>query len=283
MTIKGLVAGVVLLLALCSPVSAQDKAFKQKIYNASVQLYYVESTQEGDAQDGAVPVCTATVFQKTEKGYLLLTAAHCVTDEHPAGPFPYSTQIEDGLLWVAYGNPGDTRDLTAVSIKAMGDWREGWDMAVLSMDTTAVLPVIPLGDDAKLDDGDKLVSVSGPLGGMVKYWFEGYISAKPSQIDPQMLDRIHDWKNTIFIQLPGTSGSSGAGVISADQQALVGIFTGEVLSGDNYRMAATMTSVSGVKLFLADPKVHKLMMLPSKPKPATPPKPAPTPVQPASN
>jgi hypothetical protein len=260
MTIKGLLAGIALmLLAMAAPASAQTNAFRHKVYDSSIQLYILEAdlSDGGTGKEAPFPDCTAHAFQKTDNGYLLLTAAHCVITEHK-GLFAYDEPAADGMLSVAYGNPGDNRPLIPVTIKMIGNWREGWDIAVLNMDTKIVLPVIPLGDDTKLEMGDRLVSVSAPMGGQVKYWYEGYMSANRNQIDPSLGRTIRSWRYSIFVEIPGYSGSSGAAVISVDQQAIIGIFVAECHTDapQNERMSAVLVSVSAVKEFMANPKLH---------------------------
>jgi hypothetical protein len=178
---------VILLLILNTRSSfAQDKVFRQKVYDSSIQLFILEDDSETghSGKMSAAPQCTAQAFRKTEKGYLLLTAAHCVVNEHE-GLLPYDEPAEDGTLFADYGDPGSDHTLMPVTIQIVGDHRRGWDIAVLNLETTVVIPVIPLGDDTLLNMGDRLVSVSAPLGGDIKYWFEGYVSAFKKQVDPE--------------------------------------------------------------------------------------------------
>src|SRR5208282_1677756 len=141
----------------------------------------------------------------------LVTAAHCVVDETVYAFFGHrSSLLPDGSLAVSCGNPGERRTLVPVNVVSAGDWHKGWDVAVLSAETGLHLTVIPLGDDTKLAPGDRVVSVSSPLAGDIKFWFEGYVSAMPSQVEPKTLADEPVLRNTVFLQLPGMMGSSGA-------------------------------------------------------------------------
>src|SRR5271154_4301127 len=193
MTIKGLLAGIALMLLVSCSASAQDKLFRQKVYDASVQLYILEDDQQHPGKKYDNPACTATAFEKTPKGYHLLTAAHCVLNPHE-GLFPYDEPAPDGTLSVGYGDPGDPRALIPAKLLMVGNPHEGWDCAVLNIETTASIPVIPLGDETKMFMGDKVVSVSAPVGGQVKYWYEGYITATHQMIDPEIVHESRDWK-----------------------------------------------------------------------------------------
>ena len=259
MTIKG-VAGLVLLLALiASPLRAQDKALRHKVYDASLQLYMLEE----DTQDGGtgkqvtVPGCTATAFLKTAKGYSLVTAAHCVVNEHK-GLFPYDEPAPDGTLSIGYGDPGNDRLPIPVTISAVGNWHDGWDVAILTVETKEVLTVIPLGDETKLDMGDRLLTVSAPLGGEIKYYWEGYISATRHQVDPGLSHRVRDWKFVTLATIPGYEGSSGAAIVSVDQQAIVGVYTSQIRGGEPTfdNIAGVMFPASAIKTFIATPTLH---------------------------
>jgi len=257
MTIKGLIAGLALmLLAVGAPANAQDRAFRHKVYDSSVQLYILEPDQNDSSKLFDNPACTATAFEKTPKGYHLLTAAHCVVNEHK-GLFTWDEVAPDGTLSITTGDPGNV-DHTPATVLMVGNWHDGWDVAVLNVETTTVIPVIPLGDDTKLEMGDKIVSVSAPNGGEIKYWFEGYVSAAHHQIDELLGHQVRSWQNSTFIQLPGFPGSSGASVVSVDQQAIIGIYTSDVSEGfpPYQRIAGAMTPVSVVKEFIANPKLH---------------------------
>jgi Trypsin-like peptidase domain len=258
MTIKGLVAGLVLFLALVAPPSlAQDKALRHKVYDASLQLYLKADDPNHKGQTFADPGCTATAFQKTPTGFLIVTAGHCAVFHHE-GPFSYDEPYADGMLSIGYGDPGNDNELIPVTIKVVGNWQQGWDCAILEAVTKVNLTVIPLGDDTKLDMGDKVMSVSAPLGGGIKEYYEGFVSATVKQIDPDIYRQIRSWGNSIFLQIGGTFGSSGASIISVDQQAIVGVFTGESRGGEpTYdRLSGVMFTASGIKELMAHPAEH---------------------------
>jgi hypothetical protein len=253
-----LLLGVVLLAIFPSSLPAQTRSFKHKVYDSSLELFVMEKNPE-DNTVMPEPECAAQSFQKIPRGYLLLTAAHCVVEERSAGFIKFDEIVVDNRLFVDYGNPDASRKFIPVTIKLVGDLRNGYDIAILEMDTTAVLPVIPLGDESTLDMGDKLVSVSGPEGAYVKFWFEGYLSAKKSQIDPALVRDRLGWKNLEFIEMGGTFGSSGSAIISVDQRAIVGVYDA-MFRPSLDRISIGMVPVSIVKQLIAHPDQHTLSL-----------------------
>lgn len=247
------IAAFALALAMGIPLFAQTPAgFRHTVYNASLKLNHAELGLEAP-----MSVCTATAFRKVEKGYLLVTAAHCVVKEGTAGGAgPYYAPLPDGRLSVEYGNPGERHIQIPVLIQSVGNWHEGWDVAILSAETNLPLTVIPLGDDTKMAMGDPVVSVSAPLDGSIKLWLEGYISAKMDQIEPDTPKNQPIWRNTVLLQLPGDLGSSGAPVVSPDQRAIVGIFVGIYRGPEADIVATCMVPASSIKAFMADPRAH---------------------------
>ncbi len=255
------VAAFALALVLVVPVLAQsnDPAFRRMVYNASLKLERLDAATESRLGVKPEPVCTATAFQKTEKGYLLVSAGHCVVNEGTDDVWgPYYMPLADGKLSLEYGNPGEKHVLIPVRIESVGNWHKGWDVSILSVETDLKLTIIPLGNDLVLAMGDPVVSVSSPLDGDIKFWFQGYVSAKESQFEPETVKHDAAWSHNVLLQLHGEGGSSGAAVVSPDQRAIVGIFVGIFRAPPPYNdiVATCMLPVSIIKTFMSDPTAH---------------------------
>lgn len=265
---KGLlVAAMVVLSAL--PAFAQDKEFRKQVYNSSVQIYILEPLEtrtEPSLSPLADAECTGIVFFKYEpregtKIYSILTAAHCVVN-HEAGlpPLipPYDSILPNSSLYVQIGDPSIV-DLLPARLQLLGNMHKGYDIAVLTIETNADIPVIPLGDESQMEIGNRVVSVSAPLGGEIKFWFEGYASAiHPAQIGEYITERVPDWAHAAFFIMPSAYGSSGAGVVSVDQKAIIGIMEGFYQSKNHpeEHIACVVIRASAIRALIREPEKH---------------------------
>lgn len=245
---------VLLCLTLFSiPAYAQKlspKDFRDRVYDASLQLYFTPEKTKLVPLPEPIASCTATAFEKIEKGYRLVTAGHCVLDDVTFGSNHDYIPVEKGLS-VGYGVPGK-QVFIPVKLHSVGNVRKGWDVAILIAETTVKLPVIPLGDSTAVDIGDRIVTVSAPLGGELKQYFEGYVSAAAAQLGPPNL--MGEWGRMFFTQIQSNQGSSGAAVVSVTQQEMVGIYIGqfrqETMPYD--MMGNAMFPAADIKTFLIE-------------------------------
>src|SRR5271157_176760 len=163
-----------------------------------------------------LPVCTLTAFEQTADGYRVVTAAHCVlktagvTGKYFAN-FPYPQPEHASLKLESVGTSSESG-------------ADADDYAVFSYKSKVKRQVIPIGDPAKLQVGDKVVYAGEP-GMYGLQWFEGIVSrvrpAEPLlQLDPR------PWPKHILVQIAGGPGSSGSALVSLKQGKIVAILTG---------------------------------------------------------
>ena len=199
---------------LPKPDSKQSESdFLQNAYNATFLLYAQDSS--GDMQIE----CTATSVLKYQKGFLLVTASHCIEEK-------YAYFITDDK---------EIKTFIPIDDAACGNPGQGMDFCVIHVTTDQEYAVVPLGTNPTGIGGEPLASVSNPLG-MGKMVLRGNL-AIPALKRPmsQETDRIKStWYNHIMFQMPGTfNGSSGAALLCLNQRAICGIVVGDIQMAKN--------------------------------------------------
>lgn len=181
-------------------------------------------------EDGSIHFdCTTTVFQKTGTGYLALTAKHCVA------------QFSDFFIMV---DPKSDAPYLRAELLTTGD---DIDVAILSFNTTADLPVIPLGDERFNNLGDEVVNVAMPMN-LGKLLFHGYIAEMV--LSDAITDPMH--RGNMGLQLPAAGGSSGSAVIDPKQEAIIGVLVAIYVPRNGGVILTTCVPVSKVREVLMD-------------------------------
>lgn len=198
-----------------SHVAQSDVQFvKDTLYKATVLLY-------GQDESGTMKMrCTATAIDKTDKGYVFATAAHCgcADDEDNRTVSP-----EKVFFFITPDAVGEKVFLEAKPL-VCGYRHAGDDVFLLTVDTKLPFVTIDLGEDPKLMDS--VVNVASPLG-IGKQVFLGTVSA--ADLDRPVIDGDINWTHASLLQLFGTDGgSSGSAVVCLDQQKICGFVVGSI-------------------------------------------------------
>lgn len=207
---------VVALAMLCGIATAQTvvSPLSDRVFSAVTLLY----TQ--DESGGMHMTCTATAYRYTEKTktYRFASASHCVAGDS-------DDENAETHFFVTADPTGKTKAFIPAKLLKAGDRFAGDDFSIFEVTPDSpTFAVIPLGDNAALQNGDDVLDVASPLG-LGKQFFRGYISAPV--LDRPALDAGEvKWKNVMLVQIGGGPGSSGSAIVSVKQQAIVGFLVG---------------------------------------------------------
>ncbi len=231
------------LLTIPLGVAAQhNKELVEKAKKAVVLLY------SQDESGGMRMRCTATAFEKSEVGYLLISAAHCIGDDNVEKERAASPT--DIPFFVTFDETDVIKKFYPVHVKFVGYQHRGEDFAVFEVKTTEVWTTIPLGDEKKETEGSTFINVASPLG-LGKQVMYGTISNL--FLDRPFLSGNINWKGTLVLQIPGVQGgSSGSALVADDQEAIVGFLVGSI--GDGTIVAIPVSRFIAVKKAVAEKK-----------------------------
>jgi hypothetical protein len=198
-------------------VLSDDQYIEQVLYKATGLLY-------NQADDGAMHMrCTVTAIEKTPKGYIFVTAAHCVgsddTEKERVKP-------DKTYFFITSDSDGGSKDFMKAKLLAAGYQHESDDFALLEVETDQQFPLIAIGDDVTDHSGQPVVNVASPLG-LGKQTFKGIVSS-PKLARPVVEGDIN-WTEAMAIQLFGANGgSSGSAIICLKQRAICGFLVGTI-------------------------------------------------------
>lgn len=207
---------IILSLATVPLMAASDALIERASHAVSI-LY------SQDAQGGMVMHCTATAFEKTLTGYLVVSAAHCVGNDDTAKE--HAATGANTPFFVTFDEIAAVKRFHPAKVKWVGYQHRGEDFAVFEVTTPETWQVIPLGDEKTLKDGAKIVNVASPLG-LGKQVFEGSITSL--FIDRPIVQGDINWRGSMFLDISVGGGSSGSAIISEKQEAIVGFLVGTV-------------------------------------------------------
>lgn len=165
--------------------------------------------------------CTATAIEKTPRGYIFLTAAHCIGDDDTE-----KQRSADGKgfsFFVTFDEP--VMRFYPADILGVGYQERGDDLALMHVESTETWSIVPIGDERKERMGANILNISIPMG-LGKQVLFGSISQMIINRPMTQLNGIN-WRGAMMVQLPNiTSGASGSAIVSAEQQAVVGVLVG---------------------------------------------------------
>ena len=195
--------------------STPDVEYVNKVFYPATALLYSQ-----DSEGGMRMRCTATAINKTEAGYIFVTAAHCGanddTDHKTVSP-------EKTFFYITPDQRDDKTFMKAEPIGA-GYRHRGDDFMLFSVKTEQQFPIIKLGNDP--DALEPVVNIASPLG-LGKQVFLGTISS--SVLNRPVVEGDINWTDAVTVQLFGTDGgSSGSALVCLSQRAICAFVVGSV-------------------------------------------------------
>jgi len=214
---KLLFAFVCSMSLLAQPATA--KSFVEKARDATAILYS-QSTSGGMRMH-----CTATVFEAHErdgkKGYLLVTAAHCVAVDNL---ITSKVKVSGASFFISFDNE-PKQVFHPVHVEGAGFQSRGDDFAVLHAYTDEEWEVLELGDVSSLKPMDEVLNVSAPAGLGLQV-LKGHISLV--SINRPVKTRGLNWQSAMLVNLSSGPGASGSAVVSVEQEKIIGFVVGGI-------------------------------------------------------
>ena len=215
---KLLIAFVCSMSLLAQPAAA--KSLVEKARDATAILYS-QSTSGGMRMH-----CTATVFEAYEqdgkKGYLLVTAAHCVAVDNL---ITSKVKVSGASFFISFDNE-PKQVFHPVHVEGAGFQSRGDDFAVLHAFTDEEWEVLELGDVSSLKPMDEVLNVSAPAGLGLQV-LKGHISLV--SIDRPVKVRGLNWQYAMLANLGSGPGASGSAVVSIEQEKIIGFVVGNII------------------------------------------------------
>ena len=203
---------------LAQPAAA--KSLVEKARDATAMLY-------SQTTDGGMRMhCTATVFEAYErdnrKGYLLVTAAHCVAVDDL---ITSKVKVSGASFFISFDNESK-QVFHPIHVEGAGFQSRGDDFAVLHAFTDEEWEVLELGDVSSLKPMDEVLNVSAPAGLGLQV-LKGHISLV--NIDRPVKARGLNWQYAMLANLGSGPGASGSAVVSIEQEKIIGFVVGNIV------------------------------------------------------
>ncbi len=193
--------------------------------------------------------CSGTEIGHTEEGNgVFLTARHCAAN-------PETNKINDQLQISFSDNQGGPfYDAVPIAISLTDD------VALLLVRNGANIPEVRIRDERRLHNGDLIFNVSFPLGTGKEVFHGEYLRPNFPAFPAQLLQQYLFWLNAMPINITIAHGSSGSGIFSQKERALVGVAVGTFDEG-SYNIAIPADRVLDFLLDLNDNTVTKFMQM----------------------
>jgi hypothetical protein len=191
-----------------------DEFVNHTLYPATALLY------SQDESGGMKMRCTATSIEKTEKGYVFVTAAHCGCQDNTERK---QTSPEKTFFYITADEP-QSKTFIKAEVTGCGYRHRGDDFMLLEVESKEVFPVVALGDDPVVLE--PVINVASPLG-LGKQVFSGSVSG--ASLNRPVVEDDINWTGAVLLQMFGVDGgSSGSSVVCLDQQAICAFVVGSV-------------------------------------------------------
>jgi S1-C subfamily serine protease len=202
------------------------------IFTEADRTFHCSGTEIGSTKDG---------------GGIFLTARHCVAN---ADTNKISQKF---VVSFSADEAGPFYDATPIAI-SLND-----DLALLYLKNGANIPTIRIRDNRRLSSGDSIFNVSFPLG-TGKHVFHGeYVGDYFPKLPAEILNQYPMWQSAMPMNLTIAHGSSGSGVFSQAQHALIGVAVGTFAEG-SYNIAIPSERVLEFLNDLSDNTVTKFIV-----------------------
>lgn len=231
-TRKFLGAALVALLFFCSACSLTP--FRLRAHDASVAIFLSNSVARKQ-------ICSGTSIKSPSRDFgLVLTARHCVADLNTNEVYSDSAREEISFSDNEAG-PYYSTEVYTIS--------DNEDFAVLKVLNGGNLPYVELGDESKLQVGDRVFSWSFPLDTGKEYAIGRTQAGGRYNHLSSYFGNAPYWRNTYPVDILIGPGSSGSGIFDPVRNVQVGILVGTWNFGQKIVMP-----VSGVIQALKNPE-----------------------------
>jgi len=202
--------------AYAAPAPSADELNQlEKDFRLASGLLYAQ-TDDG----GFRMMCTVTAFEKKDKKYHFVTAAHCVSDDDTQHE---RVDVAKTNWFITFDEPGN-KSLIEAKVIGVGYQHRGDDFAVLEVDLAKDVPTIPLAaNDPQL--GENVSNFASPLG-LGKQLFRGHVSME--KLDRPVIQDSINWKGATLVQMSSGPGSSGSAIVSQHQKGIVAFLVGTI-------------------------------------------------------
>jgi len=191
--------------------------------------------------------CSGTEIGHTATGDgVFLTARHCVAD-------PDTNAIEKDLKVSFSDNEGGPFfDAMPIAISSTDD------VALMLIRNGAGVPEVRIKDERKLKSGDPIFNVSFPFGTGRQAFYGHYMRPNFPVLPAEIVQMYPFWLYAMPMDVTIAPGSSGSGVFSGKERALIGIAVGSFQSG-SYEIATPADRVLDFLNDLKDNTVEKFI------------------------
>src|SRR5260370_2323516 len=232
-----------------------DQYIEQVLYKATGLLY-------NQADDGAMHMrCTVTAIEKTQKGYIFVTAAHCVGSDDAEKE---KVKPDKTYFLISEDRDGGSRDFMKAKLIGAGSQHESDDFALLEVETEQQFPLVAVGNDVSDHSGQPIVNVASPLG-LGKQTFKGIVSSP--KVSRPVVDGDINWTEAMAIQLFwANGGSSGSAIICLQQRAICGFLVGTIggrntlpIQGSRFKVRREAIAARTCEIFKTQNKCTELL------------------------
>ncbi len=163
--------------------------------------------------------CSGTEIGKTQNGNgIFLTARHCVAN-------PDTNELNKDIMVTFGDNEGGPYYAARPLALSLSD-----DLALLELRNGASITEVKIKDERKLKQGEAIFNISYPLG-TGKLEFHGQYMSPVFPHYPEEFVSYPQWLHSMPMNLTIAHGSSGSGVFSDRERALIGVAVGTFSEG----------------------------------------------------
>ena len=192
-------------------------------------------------------ICSGTEIGSTKDGGgIFLTARHCVANIN-------TNKIFDHLAVSFSGNQlGPYYDAKPIALSLTDD------IALLYLVNGSDVPFVRIKDERRLHPNSPIFNVSHPLG-TGEYTLHGEYLASAFFAPPlDMIEMYPQWQFSMPFDMTIAPGSSGSGLFSESQRALIGVVVGTTENG-GYNIAIPSDRVIDFLMDIKDNTVTKFI------------------------
>jgi S1-C subfamily serine protease len=191
--------------------------------------------------------CSGTEIGHTnDGGGIFLTARHCVAD------FETNEFIPNETVSFGANEGGPYYDAAPIALSLTDD------VALLYLRNGANIPEVKIKDEGTLSSGDPIFNVSFPLGIGKNIFHVEFMAPRFPFLSPDILEKYNQWTYSMPMNLTIANGSSGSGVFSQKDHALIGVAVGSFGEG-SFNIAIPASRIIGFLNHLDDNTVAKFI------------------------